>query len=242
MLRKISLVVCAVALVGVPAAVPTLSPESAFADSGSNTPPSGEKERPPIDDVLPVLPTETSGSYLTGRVSALNRSVVRYCLGVQGRRVGDGQCAALAAAALRQAGAKTYPYAADGNYVWGRLVATITPGASFPVHILPGDILQYRDACFYQRVTYPNGSSRTWTTRATHHTAVVVEVSATGRSLLVCEQNSNRQMIVKQNIVNLARLQQGSVKVYRPEFARLEVMPHIDPIRLPDIRLRGWPF
>ena len=85
----------------------------------------------------------------------LGAKVMTFCRSNLGRKVGDGQCAALDMKALAAAGAagmarKHSPGPED--YVWGRQVALVEGGPKYVkgletlVRVKPGDLIQFRDA------------------------------------------------------------------------------------------------
>jgi hypothetical protein len=147
----------------------------------------------------------------------LNRKVLEYARSQRGRRVGDGECTALAVAALRQAGARRLPpYGRDEDYVWGEEV---------PIHeARPGDVLQFRAAVFKGSRRSPGGR-RLWTYTFPHHTAIVSGVGqgGAGTVLTILHQNAGpskdeaKRRIVQEGTITLAELQPGGrVRAYRP--------------------------
>jgi hypothetical protein len=143
---------------------------------------------------------------------APNQAVVAAATAMVGTTVGNGQCTALAVAALQAAGAVARPSndTPDGDYGWGQLVATLTPQAHSLAGVAPGDIVQFRDA---YEVDLRPGGSYTWQT-APHHTAVVVGV--VGDTLEVLQQNFNDVQVVQAGAWDLDGLQAGTLWVYRP--------------------------
>lgn len=149
----------------------------------------------------------------TAELPPLNAQLLAYCQNRVGKQVGNGQCAELPHQALRQFGAM--PYVKDspnpGDYVWGRLVATLTPKTiGQAARVLPGDILQYRGVVFEQRTsTYWSRSS------ADHHTSVVASVKP--GAITVYEQNVNGRLTIATSELKMAELKQGTLWAYRPE-------------------------
>ena len=148
----------------------------------------------------------------------LNRKVLEFARDNVGRKVGDGECATLAAEALRAAGAKGLSTGRDGEYVWGRLVRAVTPGGKTAGDVLPGDVLQFRDAVLAGRV----GRSTVESTYR-HHTAVVAAVKQDGKVVEVLHQNyagpgddDEARLKVRRTTLRLGELKRGWVKVYRP--------------------------
>jgi len=152
----------------------------------------------------------------------LNEAVLAYSKANLNKQVGDGECAALANAALKEAGAKPHREFPDspneGDYVWGELVFgyEVKNGKpaveGSPTKVRPGDIVQYRDAKFVGR--RPGGG--TYSASAPHHTAVVGAVSADGKVIGLLQQNTNGKRFVTEATQVLTDLQSGWLKVYRP--------------------------
>jgi hypothetical protein len=152
----------------------------------------------------------------------LNARVVQFCQAHIGAKVGDGQCSALAYYALQAAGAKDLNdfknFPAEGDYVWGKHVYTVTArrgrAAQNPVgghRIRPGDVVQYRNATFKGKV---NG--KPYSFDYGHHTAVVVRMNPRTGVMVVLEQNVNGKQIVQQGTIRLQDLRSGWFRVYRP--------------------------
>jgi hypothetical protein len=140
----------------------------------------------------------------------LGERVVAYCQSHVGQKVGNGQCAGLAAQALKAAGAEARGGADSpekGDYVWGRqilLVEAGADGAKFTGNrddIRPGDIIQYHGTVFGK------GHYR-------HHTSVVREVD--GDAVKIYQQHVNQTEIVEEGAVRLDTLKEGWVRIYRP--------------------------
>lgn len=152
----------------------------------------------------------------------LNEKVLAFSKANLTKQVGDGECAALANAALAEAGAKSHrefpDRPNDGDYVWGELVfgVEVKDGKSALegslTKVRPGDIIQYRDAKFSGR--RPGGG--TYSSSAPHHTAVVSAVGADGKVLGILQQNTNGQRVVSETTQVLTDLRSGWLKVYRP--------------------------
>jgi hypothetical protein len=148
----------------------------------------------------------------------LNKKVVTFARERLGEKVGDGECAILAVQALRHAGAQGLAFAEDGSYVWGKLVRTVTPGANLTGEVLPGDILQFRDAVLAGRV----GDS-TFEASYPHHTSIVEAVKADGKVVELLHQNFGEvrakdgdRRKVQRTTLSFEDLKKGSVKIYRP--------------------------
>jgi len=140
-----------------------------------------------------------------------------------GKQVGDGECAALAVEAMKEAGAKPFHSYKEspnaGDYVWGELVYGLEIGPTLRTESTPvgtfvkaGDIIQFRDAKFSGKA-----GGGTYSSSAPHHTAVVVSASKDGKTLEVLQQNVNGKKTVAAATVKLGDLQSGWVKIYRPQ-------------------------
>jgi hypothetical protein len=151
-------------------------------------------------------------------VPEVNAKVLEFCRANLGKKIGDGECTSLAAAALRQAKAKRST-TRDKEYVWGKLVRTVTAKTNLTGDVLPGDVLQFRDAHFKKKIeggtieaTYPQ------------HTAIVAAVKDEGKVVEVLHQNvgdsrqtDRERRTVQRATIHFNQLQKGGwVKIYRP--------------------------
>ncbi|MGE3819762.1 MAG: CHAP domain-containing protein [Isosphaeraceae bacterium] len=166
--------------------------------------------------VLVVVPSLVAAGP-EGSPPPLNKAVLEYARSRLGETVGDGQCTSLAVEALGQAGARRFPFAESGDYVWGR------PVESF-AEALPGDVLQFRDAVFVGTVTLSGGRTMTYRQNYPHHTAIVAEVREGGRLVTVLHQNvadagvkPSEIQTVREGTIRPPWLQKGGrVWIYRP--------------------------
>jgi hypothetical protein len=150
----------------------------------------------------------------------VGEKVVAFCQQHKGAQVGDGECAALAIHALREAGAKTRgsDFPEKGDYTWGTRIFSIeaqgetapkTEGKTFDIK--PGDIIQLRDVKFKGR--RPGG---TYSMSFGHHTAVVAGLEEGGQTVHVFHQNFGGKKIVMTATYKLADLKEGWLRFYRP--------------------------
>jgi hypothetical protein len=154
------------------------------------------KFHPAIDGLEPRLVLSARPAHALVSIKAdLNSRVLSFAKAKLGTKVGDGECATLAAEAVKAAGGKRFdqlgPTGTNADYVWGRKVTTLkTSGGSISA-VKPGDIIQFRSVSFRQdtKVMYSNGASRTSykTSSYSHHTAVVESVS--GKFINLLQQN-----------------------------------------------------
>ncbi len=104
------------------------------------------------------------------------------------RKVGDGECFALADRALRAAGAATAEdfctIGRNTDYVWSSQTVQ-------PTNARPGDILQFRDFSVRRDIERSDGSSSWKTESRPHHTAIVASTRTEGGIvfLTILEQN-----------------------------------------------------
>jgi hypothetical protein len=122
----------------------------------------------------------------------LGAKVVAFARAHLDKKVGDGECFALADKALRHAGAKSASdygeITDDADYAWGDPIAL--------EDVAPGDILQFRDFDVDTKKTtikeLPGGGERTTSSEriATrgHHTAIVEQNLGNGK-IVVLEQH-----------------------------------------------------
>jgi hypothetical protein len=157
--------------------------------------------------LLTALPAAKGDS-----ANPLNRRVLQYCNENLGKRVGNGQCAGLAAQALRHAGAR--PRAAKGypawnDYVWGKQVCLIegstdgtrvTSGSLDDVQ--PGDIAQFSQVRFIAM-------------HAAHHTAVVDYITPK-RLGLISQNGGGDRGVISKGSVRVDKLSQGWIRFYQP--------------------------
>jgi hypothetical protein len=144
--------------------------------------------------------------------NTLGNNVANYLRNHLGDRVGGGECAHIATAALRAAGADfthTYYGSNTEDYDWGTQVARLTSGSQLAgKQFQVGDIIQYTNAKF----------SSGGTSKLAHHTQVVAAVDSNGRITKVYEQNIGGDRTVRlSNILDLSKLNGGSVTIYRAE-------------------------
>ncbi len=125
--------------------------------------------------------------------------MVEFCKRNKGRKVGDGQCWALANEAMKAA-RKSRP--GWDLRVWGKVV---NPARE---QIRPGDILEFEHARFREKsITVITGS---------HHTAVVMTPERNGM-FTVAEQNFSGNKRVGFRKMSLKTQVAGKMTVYRPK-------------------------
>ncbi|WP_435006595.1 hypothetical protein P12x_004120 [Tundrisphaera lichenicola] len=148
----------------------------------------------------------------------LNASVVDFAQANLGKPVGNGICITLAIEALKAAGACRPSFRdPSGDYSWGEPIIDFKD-------VLPGDILQFRDAVFHGRRSIGRGRWRSWHQEYPHHTAIVAKVEERGRILKILHQNitvAGQDESVKGRVqeteLRMSSLQKGGwVKAYRP--------------------------
>ncbi|MFO0910448.1 MAG: hypothetical protein U0794_19240 [Isosphaeraceae bacterium] len=158
-----------------------------------------------------------TGAAARREVPPLNTRVLTFARKQIGRAVGDGECTTLAVEALKEAGARRFPWVPTGDYVWGREVASFREA-------LPGDIVQFRDAVFAGRRPLSGMRWQTWRYEYPHHTAIVAEVREAGNVVVLLHQNvgtararADAKRVVQQGLIRPTSLQPGGrVWIYRP--------------------------
>ena len=148
----------------------------------------------------------------------INPGVVKFARDHVGKKVGDGECTALAIEALESVGAKTtHDFGVSGldkDYEWGTLVKK-------NADVRPGDIIQFRDVVTVTK-TVKGNTTRTMTRNYGHHTAVISRNLGKGK-FKVYEQNSGgpntsevEKKKVREDDLDLAGKTEGTVWIYRP--------------------------
>ena len=145
-----------------------------------------------------------SGSIADQMALTKNIKGLQYCLSLQGKVVGNGECTALAEMHLAVSGAVPGNTKDRNNYIWGAL----------PAGWAPGDVLQFEGCQF----VWTEGNRRRTVTME-HHTAIVVSIKDSVVTLL--HQNgptatgpSGGPVVLEK--VDFKGKQRGTVKGYRP--------------------------
>lgn len=144
--------------------------------------------------------TSTAGnpkSSATTSVSDARRAaIVAYCQQNKGKKVGDGECWALANEAFKSTGAQR----PQGQLrVWGRQLDLRRESP------LPGDILEC-DGTRFSDGSYVS----------TQHTAVIIGVQSP-TLVRIAEQNFARKKKVLMRDLELSGIRRGTIAVYRPQ-------------------------
>jgi hypothetical protein len=170
---------------------------------------------PPKQDPPPPPPKQDPPA-----VVDYNAKVLAFAQGAFGTKVGSGQCADLAVAALAAAGAKPGSnFQSQGLYVWGQAVSVAQAKA--------GDIIQFFPGTTF-KTTNPDGSWFTNTFGSTSdpqhitgHTAIIESVN--GSVITMLQQNVNGQMFVQRATLDLSTIQPstnpafpGGFQIYQP--------------------------
>jgi hypothetical protein len=147
----------------------------------------------------------------------LNEKVLAFARAKLGTSVGDGNCTALAVAALKDAGADYYPWSQrSGALTWGQPVASFKDA-------LPGDILQFENVILQGKKFVSRRRWVSWHYEYPHHTAIVAQVND-GGNVVVLHQNvalkgkdEKETMNVQETALPTDSLQSGgSIHIFRP--------------------------
>jgi len=168
---------------------------------------------------------------VAGEPPGMGDRVVAFCKQHKGKRVGNGECTSLAAAALRAAGAKMHgwgdskggePRRGDNgretDFNWGELIYVLErDGTKFKAtgqikDVRPGDIIQFSNVELEGAID----DYSSYTLRARHHTAIVSAVQDDGMAIKLYHQNSNGVKRVTATSLRLSDLQQGRFSIYHP--------------------------
>ena len=135
--------------------------------------------------------------------TSVNEQVAAFANTHLRQRLGGGECAHLAAEALRAAGARFQWFTQQTtDYRWGKLLGVATPEKRYP-QLQPGDVLQFKNARFIDGIYAPQ------------HTAIVSTVDKDGQPRLVFHQNWAGDRRVQ--LGKFAMLTDGRVSCYRPQ-------------------------
>jgi len=149
-------------------------------------------------------------------------SILAFCQDSVGKRIGNGQCADLAAQALKNIGAPLRAGAdwpGEGDYVWGEPVAWVRAGFlglkgdQELAHVEAGDIVQFHNTRF---TGFDHSDAGIYRLEARHHTAVVESVDVARKSITVLHQNWNNQEIVRRETLFLRGMTRGWLRFYHP--------------------------
>lgn len=166
----------------------------------------------PVAPSAPPVPPVASISY--------GPSILAFCRENVGRKVGSGQCASLASAALKSVGAATRggaDWPGEGDYVWGEPVAWIKSGYSDRKcgrelsHVEAGDIVQFHNTRFNG---FNHSEEGTYRMEAQHHTAVVESVDPERKTMRVLHQNWNGHQTVRRQTLYLDGMTRGWLRFY----------------------------
>ncbi len=136
--------------------------------------------------------------------------IVDFAKANMGKTVGNGECAGLAAQALKAAGAKPRArvgYPAANDYVWGEevlLIEAAPDGVKMTgtfEDVKPGYIVQFSNVKF-QRAHFA------------HHTAIVESINRKRLGLL--QQHIGGHRFVVEGAVRIDKLASGWMRFYRP--------------------------
>lgn len=132
-------------------------------------------------------------------IPVINQEIVAYVHSKINKRVGDGECWALASESLRLVGAQW-----DGKYQYGKLLQYDSDC------IYPGDMIQFEKVT----VRFQDGN-QIFVQKFPHHTAVIYKVNSTGNYVLA-HQNVNGKKKVITTSFSIADVKKGKYFIYRP--------------------------
>ncbi|KAH3663600.1 hypothetical protein OGAPHI_005001 [Ogataea philodendri] len=164
-----------------------------------------------------VPPPQASKALLDEGAAVYGEHVAGWSEAQKGKKVGDGECWTLAHEALKR-GCGKHAFISSG-LVHGALLGTIVVNDKKPKfqkepvssNIQRGDILQFKDCC----IRYPN---KALFYGSPDHTSVVTHVTGSVElpKVDVLHQNVNGEKVVILETLELDKLVEGEVKVYRP--------------------------
>jgi hypothetical protein len=170
---------------------------------------------------IPVAPLAAVGSFTLGP------SILAFGQNSLGQKIGNGECGALAAAALRLSGAapRGGPDSPNpGDYVWGQEVAWVQSGffglkgTKELAQVEPGDIVQFHNTRFSG---FTHGEEGVYSLETPHHTAIIESVDPARKTISVLHQNWNGQQVVHRQTLFLRGMTRGWLRFYHPISASL---------------------
>ena len=174
------------------------------------------------------VPSNPPTGWTYSTTLTFNKGILAFLAKNVGKKVGSGQCAALAEVGLATVKAKANFLARKGtghpdDYVWGTLVTTLTPSSTDASKVQPGDILQIRGPQSGPTFKGPTQGGGSYTSSAFHHTDVVQGVAKGKDSwwLMTYDQNVSNagreeQWVHQGAFVKLKDMQKGTtIWVYR---------------------------
>lgn len=189
---------------------------------------------PKGDDKPVYVPANPPAEWTRTTKLPLNTRVLEYCHKNLGKTVGTGptrgECAELNGHALLSAGARARFAARTDtgsrhDYVWGKLVATLTAGKVDASVVQPGDLLQIRGPRSGLSFRGPASNGGVYHGGYTQHSAVVQAVGKADESwwLMTYDQNllgpsgKLERRVQEGTQLKLRDLQEGTtIWVYRP--------------------------
>ncbi|HEY3900654.1 MAG TPA: CHAP domain-containing protein [Chthoniobacter sp.] len=168
-----------------------------------------------------ALPAIVPASLPPVAAYSVGPSILAFCRENVGKKIGIGQCATLAEAALKDAGAapRGADWPGEGDYVWGDPVAFIQAGFSGLKgmqglgRVEPGDIIQFHSARFSG---FDHGQDGVYRYEMRHHTAVVESVDSGRKTITVLHQNWNGHQFVRRQTLPLRGMTSGWLRIYHP--------------------------
>ena len=136
-----------------------------------------------------------------GEIPTLNVGVLKFVKSKINKKVGRGECWDLAAEALEYVDAKW-----DKEYIFGQEVDPNTDC------IFAGDIIQFENV----KLKYVKGEV-TYHEMMLHHTAIIYQVSGTGKYKLAHQNIRIRNNRVEITDIDLKNISKGELHIYRPE-------------------------
>jgi hypothetical protein len=136
-----------------------------------------------------------------GEIPTLNVGVLKFIKSKINKKVGRGECWDLAAEALEYVDAKW-----DKEYIFGQEVDPNTDC------IFAGDIIQFENV----KLKYVKDEV-TYHEMMLHHTAIIYQVSGTGKFKLAHQNIRTRNNRVEITDIDLKNISKGELHIYRPE-------------------------
>ena len=153
--------------------------------------------------------------FVADEPETVGAKVVAFAQSKLGEKVGDGECASLAASALAHAGAERQRVESP----WGTEVKKLAD-------VQPGDVLQFENVVFQQRRIREDGNVIRLTFKSPKHSAIVETARRQGKDTIITVLHQNAgftkasdesKKVVQEWTFALSEKKSGVLKAFRPQ-------------------------
>ncbi len=141
----------------------------------------------------------------TEKIPLLNQRIIQFVEANMGKKVRQGECWDLAAAALDYAGGQLDRSTEESVYIFGK---RINPRKG---RVFPGDIIQFENI----ELRYTKGNTY-YVEKMPHHTAIIYEILGRGRYRIAHQNTTEIGKKVGISSLDLSNIKTGEFIIYRP--------------------------